>query len=263
MCSGEPEWLFMAEPAKRVRKRAAAAAAGANDFTRSGDFGRGNATRRPAAVAPASAGGQKKSVAGGIDSELREYLCVWRRMTARQLGIASSSVMHDTSLDELCRIRPRSVGELRGISGFGERKTRLYGSKVLDALDRFRRGERAAAPQEAKPKPAEETMKLLAEGRSFAEIAKARGRQVSSVVELVVRLMEKGEVEFQEGWVDREKQAQIEKACALLGVERLKPLKEALPPEITFEEIRLVIARLRMEREEESSRNLAAKAGSV
>jgi hypothetical protein len=42
----------------------------------------------------------------------------------------------------------------------------------------------------------------------------------------------------------------IEAACASLGLERLerlKTLKDALPPEITYEEIRLVLARLRRE----------------
>jgi ATP-dependent DNA helicase RecQ len=161
-------------------------------------------------------------------------------------------VMHDTSLDELCKVRPHSLTELRSISGFGERKTELYGPDILKALEEFRGGARASEPREEKPKPAEETMRLLAEGRTFEEIAKARGRQVSSVVDLVVRLMEKGEVEFQPGWIDSGKRAQIEKVCALLGVERLKPLKDALPSEITFEEIKLVVARLRIEQEEQT-----------
>ena len=88
-------------------------------------------------------------------------------------------------------------------------------------------------------------MRLLAEGRTFDEIARIRGRQRSTIVSMVSDLVERGEVEFQPGWVDQEKQARIEKACARLGLGRLTPLKEVLPPEITFEEIRLVVARLR------------------
>jgi hypothetical protein len=61
--------------------------------------------------------------------------------------------------------------------------------------------------------------------------------------------MERGELEFQPSWVDADKRAQIEKACTLLGFERIKPLKEVLPPEITYEEIRLVAAHLRLERD--------------
>ena len=88
--------------------------------------------------------------------------------------------------------------------------------------------------EEKKPKPVEETKQLLTEGRTLEEIAQTRGRQFSSVVSLIVGLMERGEVEFQPSWVDADKQAQIEKACGLLGFERMKPLKDALPPEISL-----------------------------
>jgi hypothetical protein len=55
-------------------------------------------------------------------------------------------------------------------------------------------------------------------------------------------------VEFRAEWISREKLAVIEAACArvnLKELERLKPIKDALPPEITYDEIRLVLARLR------------------
>ena len=41
------------------------------------------------------------------------------------------------------------------------------------------------------------------------------------------------------------KRVKIEEACAQLGMERLRPLKDALPEDVTFEEIRLVVAQLR------------------
>ncbi|MGA8284298.1 MAG: helix-turn-helix domain-containing protein, partial [Candidatus Sulfotelmatobacter sp.] len=47
--------------------------------------------------------------------------------------------------------------------------------------------------------------------------------------------------------IDRNKQAVIEAACGKLGIDGLKPLKDALPPEITYDEIRLVVARVRRE----------------
>jgi hypothetical protein len=37
----------------------------------------------------------------------------------------------------------------------------------------------------------------------------------------------------------------IEEACARLGLMRMRTIKDALPPEFTFEEIRLVAAHLR------------------
>jgi len=248
VCIGEPEWLAAAAPAKKTKKRKAAAAA--TGATGGSAFPAKEAWRETGRI---SAGNSSVSgLAAGIDPELREYLREWRRTTARERGIAAFVVMHDTSLDELCRVRPRSLSELRSISGFGERKTELYGKEILGALGEFVRGARAARQEEEKAKPAEETMRLLAEGRTFEEIAKVRGRQVGSVVELVVRLMEKGELEFQRSWVDAEKQAQIEAACTRFGFERLKPLKDALPTTISYEEIRLVAAHLRLEQEVQS-----------
>ena len=88
-------------------------------------------------------------------------------------------------------------------------------------------------------------MRLLGAGNSFEEIAKIRGRQLSTVVNAVANLVERGDPEFQPAWIDRNKQAVIEAACGRLGIEWLKPLKDALPRRFTYDEIRLVVARVR------------------
>ena len=159
-------------------------------------------------------------------------------------------VLHDSSLDEICRVQPKSVADLLRITGIGERKAELYGQAILSALRRYREGARAATPPEKKTAPALETLQLLAAGKSFEEIAQIRGRQIATVVNAVAGLVEKGEVEFRPEWIDRNKLAVIEAACASLGLERLerlKTLKDVLPPEITYDEIRLVVARMRRE----------------
>ena len=81
--------------------------------------------------------------ADDVDPELREYLREWRRVTSKEMKTAAFIVMHDSSLNELCRVRPKSLEELRRVSGFGERKTELYGPQILEALERFRNGARA------------------------------------------------------------------------------------------------------------------------
>jgi ATP-dependent DNA helicase RecQ len=249
VCVGEPEWLAAAVSAKKGRKRLSAAAATASMSGGAGLPAR-EIRREPTRIPAGDAGAR---LGTGIDVELRDYLKEWRRTVARERGIPAYVVMHDTSLDELCRVRPQSLSELRGVTGFGDKKTEMYGQGILDALAEYGSGARAEKQEEEKTKPAEETIRLLAEGRTFEEIAKARGRQVSSVVNLVVSLMERGELEFQPSWIDGEKRAQIEEVCTRLGTERLKPLKDALPAEITYEEIKLVAARLRLEEEEDES----------
>lgn len=67
----------------------------------------------------------------------------WRRRISKEMNIAAFIIMHDTSLDSLCRVHPRSLAELRTVSGFGERKTELYGAQILEALAKFRSGARA------------------------------------------------------------------------------------------------------------------------
>ena len=226
VCGSTPEWLQDAAPIWQP-------GSGKPKFPAAG--GR---RLKPAAAAPQRAASEP-------NSELSEYLREWRRAEAKKMGIPAFVVMHDTSLEELCRIQPRTLAALRGVHGFGERKTELYGERILNALKRFSGGARAQEAPGKKPKPAQETLQLIAKGHSLAEIAKIRGRQIGSVIELVSSMIERGEVEFHPGWVDIEKQTKIQSACSEHGMERLKILKDALPEEITYEDIRLVVARLR------------------
>jgi ATP-dependent DNA helicase RecQ len=211
------------------------------------------------AVALKAVSSRGVSAAGAVadaDQGLREYLREWRRTTAKEKGTPAYVVLHDTSLDEICRLKPNSIAELLDITGIGERKADLYGQGILSAVRRYREGARASAPVGMKTAPALETLQLLTEGKTFAEIAQIRGRQLSTVVNAAANLVEKGDLEFRPEWIDRNKLAVIEAACAKMGLdnlERLKPLKEALPPEITYDEIRLVLACLRRKKSQNAA----------
>ena len=214
----------------------------------------------PAVVrrAVSSAGAAAASPLADADQGLREYLREWRRTTAKEKGTPAYVVLHDTSLDEICRSKPNSSAELLNITGIGERKADLYGQGILSALRQYREGARASAPLEMKTAPALETLQLLTQGKTFEEIAQIRGRQIATVVNAVANLVEKGELEFRPEWIDGNKLAVIEAACASLdveGLQRLKPLKESLPPEITYEEIRMVVACLRRKHAQKKQRS--------
>src|SRR6202043_1407921 len=206
------------------------------------------AVRRAVVSAGSEAVRATTSSAAQVDQGLREYLREWRRMTAKEQGMPAYVVLHDSSLDEICRLQPTSIADLLTITGIGERKADLYGQEILLALRQYREGARAAALPEKQTAPALETLQLLAQGKSFEDIARIRGRQIGTVVNAVAALVEKGEVEFRPEWIDRNKLAVIEAAFANLGLERLerlKTVKDALPPEITYDEIRLVVAKMR------------------
>ena len=229
VCGSTPEWLQEAAPIwKPGSGKPKVSAAGGRRLN-------------PAAASAQRSSSSPNSTATPANSELRDYLREWRRAEAKKQGIPAFVVMHDTSLEELCHAQPRTLAQLRGIHGFGERKTELYGERILIALKKFSDGARAE-DSPGKKKPAEETLQLIAKGHSLTEIAKLRGRQMGSVIELVSSMIERGEVEFHPDWVDIEKQAKIQAACSEHGMERLKTLKDALPEEITYDDIRLVVA---------------------
>ena len=203
----------------------------------------------PQAIQPTRSVQQRASTTvpkPSVNRELNEYLREWRRNVARDKGVSAFLVLHDSALEDLCLVEPSNLQELRRVSGFGDKKLEMYGKQVLEAIQNFRQGQRADENWKSKPsRPADETLKLLAEGRSFDEIAQIRQRTLRAVVSLVADLIERGEAEFQPNWLAPERYNQIATACEQLGMDRLKPLKEALPPEIPYEEIRLVIAHLR------------------
>ncbi len=223
VCGASPSWLTESFTAAASRRSVIVTVAG---------------PKEPASPAPQA------------DQDLREYLREWRRTTAKEQGVAAFVVLHDSSLDEICRMQPRSIADLLRITGIGERKAQLYGQSILTALQQYREGARASAAAEKKTAPALETLQLLAEGKTFEDIARIRGRQISTVVSAVATLVEKGDLEFRPDWIDRNKLAVIEAACErnnLASLVRLRTLKDALPPEITYDEIRLVVAKLRRE----------------
>jgi len=184
--------------------------------------------------------------AGTEADEMREYLREWRRVMAKEKNVPAYIVLHDSSLEEICRRQPKYFAELLEIPGIGERKAEVYGQPILDALEKFRQGQRAAGSERG-VKPVDETLRLLGEGKTLEEIAQIRGRQVSTVASAVANLLETGQVEFQSGWVSKEKQSVIEAACARAGMEKLKALKDILPPEVTYDEIKLVVGKMRRE----------------
>jgi ATP-dependent DNA helicase RecQ len=182
-----------------------------------------------------------------VNSALAEYLREWRRNMARENKVPAYIILHDSTLEELCRRRPANFAELKQVAGIGDRKAETYGAEILQVLRNFGEGARATQTAAKEPAPAEQTLRLLNEGRSFEEIARMRARQISTVVCTVANLIETGQAKLDPKWISPDAQPLIEAACLKQGVERLKDIKEAVPPYISFDDIRLVVAHLRAE----------------
>jgi ATP-dependent DNA helicase RecQ len=194
--------------------------------------------RKPKAVETASPGDEFADLPDGLLELFKE----WRRNTSNQAAVPAYVVLSDAALGDLCRKAPANVSQLLGVTGIGERKAELYGSGIFAVFEAYRNGARAAERAVSEMSPAEETLQLIGEGKTFEEIARIRGRQLATVVNMVADLIEKGRLEYRTEWVEARNYERIEEAVKRLGSQWLKPLREALPEEITWDQIRLVVA---------------------
>ncbi len=185
-----------------------------------------------------------------IDSEMFEKLREWRRGVAKEQGIGAFVIMHDTTLEELCKKQPSSLARLREVNGIGENKLEMYGSQILAVLAEVRESRESTAQtstarREAFGDAEKETAHLLNQGHSFEEVARIRDRKLGTIVSIAADLIEGGVLAFRPEWLNAAKQAKIAARCLDFGLERLRPIKDALPDDITYYEIRLVVAKLR------------------
>ena len=227
VCGNIPEWLTAPAPEEKIA------------------VARKKAPPRPEAPRGVMEPAPLKTPEPLADAALLTFLKEWRRAAAQRAQVPAYVVLNDAALEDLCRKRPSNLRELLGVFGIGERKAELYGSEIFAAFEAFEKGARAAAREVAQVSPAEETMRLVAEGKTFEEIAQIRGRQLSTVVNMIADLIEKGRLEYRMEWVGEAAHRQIAGAIDRLGSQWLKPLREALPAEISYDQFRLVVACMR------------------
>ena len=76
----------------------------------------------PGDVAPADAG-------------LLQTLKDWRRDEARSQGVPAYVILHDSTLAEIARARPRDLTALAGLGGIGAKKLERYGNALLQLIN--------------------------------------------------------------------------------------------------------------------------------
>jgi len=85
------------------------------------------------------------------------------------------------------------------------------------------------------------TWTLWQQGKTVAEIGKERGLAASTILGHLERLMKEGRVIDLSRQLSKDRIALIEEALARAGSERLTMVKTLLPPDVSYEEIRLVM----------------------
>lgn len=92
-----------------------------------------------------------------------------------------------------------------------------------------------------------QTYELYKKGLSVDEIAQTRDLKPDTIIQHLVFLIEHNKEIDISRFVDNEKQKLITEAAQEVGIERMTPIKEVVGDEVGWDEIRLVLANLRLE----------------
>ena len=94
-------------------------------------------------------------------------------------------------------------------------------------------------------------MKCFARGATIEEVASAVGRAASTVSNYLQDYIEKHQPQSVDAWVDDATYRRVADAIDRVGMDRLRPVYDALNEQVPYETIKVVAAHLRMRSESE------------
>ncbi|MDR7077077.1 ATP-dependent DNA helicase RecQ [Neobacillus niacini] len=180
------------------------------------------------------------------DDPLFEILREVRRAIAETENVPPFVIFSDAALKDMCAKLPKSSEEFLNVSGVGELKLKKYGLDFIQAIRQFceahpdRQPEliKAAAPKKAAKKAVGdshlETFQLHQQNLTIEEISEKRELAISTVESHLIQCAQQGmEVDFNR-LIPEEFIRLMEKAVEEVGRDRLKPIKEQLPEEVSY-----------------------------
>ncbi len=205
------------------------------------------------------ASGKKETVTDVANTELYNTLKRWRDIKVEEENVVIYMVANQATLKEIATYLPFTKKDLLQISGFGKAKVEKYGDEILEAVEEYcsRNGIESninALPTKA-VKEKEQRQKntvaktdtktlsfnLYKEGKTIAAIAKERTLTVGTVEGHLTPFIGDGQIEIND-LVSAKKQQLILQAVAIHGALSHKTLIENLPNDISYGEIRMVLA---------------------
>lgn len=193
------------------------------------------------------------------EKELFENLKATRSKLAHEENLPAYIIFSDSTLLDLATYLPLSENDLLKISGFGAVKLEKYGQHFLKIVRQYctthnleTRINLKQPKRERRPKPTtgagskvnstfQVSFDLYKEGKTIEAIAEERKLSKQTIESHLSYFVAEGELSVDD-FVAKDKQEAIIKATELFGVISLKTLKENLPEEINYGEIRMVLA---------------------
>jgi len=203
--------------------------------------------------------------------DLFEELRILRKEIADRMRVPPFMVFSDASLRDMCTKYPQTRSEFLKISGVGEIKAEKYGTRFMDVICNYAEKNNivlnAADEDGNKEENQTETVKISSfenessektqkedtriisykmylEGKSIQDVAKERELKLITVEAHLESCARLGyDIDYRD-FVSEEKEEIIIKTYKEIGGDKLKPIKEALPPHITYTEIKFALCKL-------------------
>jgi hypothetical protein len=200
--------------------------------------------------------GKVKAHVGVSDDEhsgLVVELKKWRLKKADLERISKSRILQQSALYEIAKSLPGNDSDLLAIEGIGKKTVKKRGKDILAIVKRYckkqgiKKGETAthvdkrAFPTEKISETKRITLKLLKEGLTIEQIAKKRGLVTSTIEAHIAFFIEQGKLDINQ-FLPEEKQTLIKEKLNTLGTRALSLVKEKLGDDVSYGEIRMVVA---------------------
>lgn len=206
----------------------------------------------------------KKTLDAACNVNLFDQLKALRLQISREENIPPFGVFPDRSLIEMASYFPMDRGAFLKINGIGGYKLQVYGERFLKLIKEFCQanqivqskllekinkpissGNKSGQKSDSLTSSQSLSLDLFMQKKSLQEISEMRGLSVSTILDHVAQAIRLGEVKSAidiSHLISSDLRQTILQVIQEVGGELLKPFKEKLPPEITYDQIRLVFA---------------------
>jgi ATP-dependent DNA helicase RecQ len=170
--------------------------------------------------------------------------------------VAPYLIFSDSTLVDLATYLPLQKTDLEKISGFGSFKMAKYGEPFLHLIQQYcrenhlqtrihfsKKEKRISRPStgEKDIRSKSASLELFQQGKSISEIAAERSLTAATIENHLAYFISLGQLDINR-LVDRSHQAKIREAAMLKGRLSLKLIKDNCPDELSYMEIKMVLA---------------------
>ena len=170
-----------------------------------------------------------------------------RKQIADAQSVPPYVIFADSSLKLMAQLKPQTLEAFARISGVGTHKLKHYGDRFVSEIRAFCHEQQLPIPLPSSSQTI--TLQLHQQGLTIEEIAQQRGLTPSTINHHLSELIEMKQPVALEQLVLPVKQELIIKAIQTLGADSLKSLREHLGESYSYDEIKLVRAWWRRERD--------------